>query len=135
MASDPDMYVMAVEAAVLAQDSEILNKYLPLAEKTVARINHPLYQAIVSRARGVSHRLAGENDDAAIHLAGALDDFQILDTPWQIGRTLLELGEVERHRGNNDTARGKYSEALAAFESIGAAPNADRARNALEALA
>ena len=85
MDSDPDMHVMAVEAAVLAQDSEILNKYLPLAEKTVARINHPLYQAIVSRARGVSHRQAGENDDAAIHLAGALDDFRILDTPWQIG--------------------------------------------------
>lgn len=135
MASDPDMHVMAVEAAVLAQDSEILNKYLPLAEKTVARINHPLYQAIVSRARGVSHRLAGENDDAAYHLAAALDDFRILDTPWQIGRTLLELGEVERHRGNYDTARGNYSEALAAFESIGAAPYADRARNAVEALA
>ncbi len=135
MASDPDMYVMAVEAAVLAQDSEILNKYLPLAEKTVARINHPLYQAIVSRARGVSHRLAGENDDAANHLAAALDDFRFLDTPWQIGRTLLELGEVERHRGNNDTARGNYSEALAAFESIDAAPDADRARKALEPFA
>ncbi len=134
MASDPDMYVMAVEAAVRAHDSEILNKYLPLAEKTAARINHPLYQAIVSRAHGVSHRLAGKSDEAANHLAAALDEFRKLDAPWQIGRTLLELGEVERHRGNNETARGNYSEALEAFESIGAAPDADRARNALEAL-
>lgn len=134
MASDPDMYVMAVEAAVLAHDSEILNKYLPLAEKASARINHPLYHAIASRARGVSHSMAGENDDAANHLAAALDDFRALDTPWQIGRTLLELAEVERSRGNAELARGHYSEALTAFESLSAMPDAYRARSGLESL-
>ena len=125
---------MAVEAAVLAHDSEILNKYLPLAEETSASINHRLYQAIASRARGVSHRLASENDEAANHLTVALDGFRALDTPWQIGRTLLELGEVEQHRGNNDLASGHYSEALSAFESLGAVPDADRARTALDSL-
>ena len=135
MASDPDMYVMAVEAAVQDHEAENLNKYLPLAEETSARLNHRLYQAIASRGRGVSHGMAGENDDAASHLAAALDDFRALDTPWQIGRTLIELGEVEQHRGNADLARGHYSEALAAFEGLGAAPDAERARDALESLA
>lgn len=134
MGSDPDIYAMAVEAAARAHDAENLNRYLPLAEETSAKINHRLNQAIASRARGVSHRLASENDDAAYHLAAALDDFRVLDTPWQIGRTLLELGEVEHQRRNNDIAKGHYSEALAAFEGIGAVPDADRARAALGSL-
>ena len=45
-----------------------------------------------------------------------------------------ELGEVEHLRGNDDLARGHYSNALAAFEGLGAAPDVDRARAALESL-
>ena len=135
MASDQDMYAMAVEAAVLAHDAENLNKYLPLAEETAASINHRLYQAIALRGRGVSHDMAGEKAEAANNLAAALDDFRALDTPWQIGRTLLELGEVEQSRGNGDLARAHFSEALRAFEFLGAVPDAERARIGLAGLA
>ncbi len=134
IASDQDIYALAVESAVRAHDADNLNRYLPLAEETSAKINHPLYQAIALRGRGVSHGLAGEKADAADSLAAALDDFRALDTPWQIGRTLLELGEVELGRGNTDLAGEHYSEALTALEGLGAAPDAERARTALKSL-
>jgi hypothetical protein len=128
------MYAVAVEAAVRAHDAENLNKYLILAEETSAKIDHRLYQAIARRGRGVSGSLAGEYDDAADHLTAAVEDFRELDTPWQIGRTLMELGKVEQQRGNDTLAKGHYSEALSAFEGLGAAPDVERARATLDSL-
>ena len=89
---------------------------------------------LLSVARGVAHRLAGEWDEAADQLVAAADEFRALDTPWQIGLTLLELGEVEHSRGNTDLAGEHYSEALTAFEGLGAVPYEERARAALESL-
>ncbi|MFQ5922940.1 MAG: hypothetical protein ACE5M4_08860 [Anaerolineales bacterium] len=125
---------MAVESAVRAHNAENLNKFLPLAEETSAKINHRLYQAIALRGRGVSHGLAGEKAEAANSLAAALDEFRALDTPWQVGRTLVELGKIEQSRGNVDIAKAHYSQALAAFESLGAVPDAERTSAALESL-
>ena len=134
MAADLDLYVMAVDAAARAQDEVGVSKYLAIAEEAAEHANHTLYEAVVRRARGVAHRLAGEWDEAANQLAAAADEFRALDTPWQIGRTLLELGEVELSRGNKDLAGEHYSEAFTALEGLGAAPDAERARTALETL-
>lgn len=134
MAADLDMYIMAADSAARAHDEVGLGSYLAIAEESAARANHNLYVAVARRARGVSHRLAGELDQATDQLAQAAEEFRAMDTPWQIGRTLLELGEVEQHRGNNDSARGHYSEALTAFEGLGAVPDAERARSALDSL-
>ena len=134
MAAGLDMYVMAVDGAARAQDEDGLSQYLSDAEESAEHANHTLYKAVVRRARGVAHRLAGERDEAADQLAAAADEFRALDTPWQIGRTLLELGEVELSRGNKDLAGEHYSEALTALEGLGAAPDAERARTALESL-
>ena len=134
MAANLDLYVMAVDAAARAQDQDRLSQYLPLAEGAAERAAHKLYVAVVRRARGVAHRLAGELDEAADQLAAAVEEFRALDTPWQIGLTLLELGEVGLSQGNTDLAGEHYSEALTAFEGLGAAPDAERARAALESL-
>ncbi len=134
MAADLDMYVMAVDAAARAQDQYSLSQYLPVAEGAAARADHTLYMAVTRRARGVGHRLAGEWDQASDQLAAAAEEFRALDTPWQIGLTLLELGEVGLSQGNTDLAGEHYWEALTAFEGRGAAPDAERARAALESL-
>lgn len=134
MAAGLDMYVMAVDGAARAQDEDRLSQYLSDAEESAEHANHTLYKAVVRRARGVAHRLAGEWDEAADQLAAAADEFRALDTPWQIGRTLLELGEVEQGRENIELARGHYLEALTAFEGLGAAPDSERARTAMESL-
>ena len=125
---------MAVDAAARAEDEGGLRKYLPPAEEFAANAKHDLYMAVVQRARGVAHRLAGEWDEAADQLAATVEEFRALETAWQIGRTLLELGEVEQSRGNTELARGHYSEALGSFESLGAVPDVKRARAALDLL-
>ncbi|MFV2044802.1 MAG: hypothetical protein ACC700_16400 [Anaerolineales bacterium] len=118
MVADLDMYAMAVDAAARAEDEDGLRRYLPLAEGAAERANHKLYVAVTRRARGVALRLAGEWDQAADQLTAAANEFRALDTRWQIGRTLLELADVEQSRGNIELARGHYSEAMGSFESL-----------------
>lgn len=134
MAADMDMYTMAVDNAARSEDEETLRSFLPIAEVSADRIGHALYQAVLQRALGVAHRLAGEHDEAASQLSAAVEKFQQLDTPWQLGRTLLELGEVERSRGNVESAKDHFAEALSAFTIIGAVPYADRATTSLEQI-
>ena len=134
MAADLDMYIMAVDSAARARDEERLNKYLPAAEESAARANHVLYIAVARRARGVAHQMAGEFDAAAEQLTEAADEFRSLNTPWQIGQTLLELGEVELSREDRAAASSRFAEALNAFEALGAVPDAARARSALGAM-
>ena len=57
-----------------------------------------------------------------------------LDTRWQIGRTLLALGELAAARHNTDEARSLFTRALSAFEEMRAAPDVNRARAALALL-
>jgi hypothetical protein len=125
---------MLADVAVQQRDLAALRQYAPLAEQLASRYDHGLYQAIAHRAWGVAHRLAGEYAEAKVRLHQALELFHDLDTHWQIGRTLSELGELAVARAEATAARDYFSHALAAFEAMKAAPDADRARAALEAL-
>lgn len=131
---DHDLYAALADAAAQQWDQPALRRYAPAAEALAAQCSHVLYQAIAHRAWGVAHRLAGEHADAEARLTHALDVFSGLDTRWQIGRTLHELGELARARANTDAARDFLSQALAAFEAMRAAPDAGRTRAALAAL-
>jgi len=128
-----DLYAMLADAAVQQRDEAALRHYAPLAEEAAARYGHTLYQAIAHRAWGVVHRLAGAHAEAEARLNQALELFRGLDTRWQIGRTLFELGELARARDDSAGAREHFARALAAFEEMKAAPDAARARAALEA--
>jgi hypothetical protein len=127
-------YAMLADLAVQQRDEAGLRHYAPLIEEVARRDGHKLYQAIAHRAWGVAHRLAGEYDAATIRLNQALELFQALDTRWQIGRTLSELGKLADARAETAAARDYFSRALAAFEDMKAAPDAARVRAALETL-
>jgi tetratricopeptide (TPR) repeat protein len=129
-----DLYAMLADAAAQQRDVAALQQYAPLAEELAARYDHKLYQAIAHRAWGVAHRLAGKYAEAEVRLKQALDLFQQLATPWQIGRTLFELGEVALSRTENTAAQKHFSRALVAFEELGALPDATRTREKLAAF-
>jgi tetratricopeptide (TPR) repeat protein len=131
---DHDLYAMLADAAAQVLNSAALKQYAPLAEEMAVRYDHKLYQAIVHRAWGVAHRLDGENDAAEVRFTQALEIFKTLGTRWQIGRTLYELGELASSQGNNAAAREHFSDALTAFEEVGALPNSNQAREKLLAL-
>ena len=119
--------MILADTAVELRDRDALRKYAPILEQLAGRDNHRLYLAIAHRATGVWHRLAGEHIEAEHYLKEALAICTKLGTRWQIGRTLFELGELHLRR-SQEKAREYYSQALAAFEEIQAAPYAERTR-------
>ncbi len=117
--SDPDLYAMLADAAGQQRDEAALRKYAPLAEETATRINHKLYTAIAHRAWGVAHRLTKDYAESERRFNLALDIFQELDTRWQSGRTLFELGELARSQGRYNPAKRYYREGLELARELG----------------
>jgi len=132
---DHDLYSLLVDAATIQRDKDALSQFIPLAEEYAKRYDHKLYQAIAHRARGVLHRLAGEYVEAESKLNQALELFNEMNTRYQIGRTLFELGELSAAQKNADTAWEYFTRALEAFESLQAVTEMVRVRVALEILA
>lgn len=131
---DHDVYAALTDAASRQGDEAAIRQYAPQAEALAARYGHTLYQAIAYRAWGVAHRLANEYPEAEARLHQALDLFSGLNTRWQMGRTLFELGELAAAQTYTAKAREQFTHALAAFEAMRAAPDVARTREALEQL-
>jgi hypothetical protein len=131
---DHDMYAMLAEAAVQQRDEAAIRQYAPLAEAAAIQCDHTLYRAIAHRAWGVAHRLAGQHAEAASRLRQAMDLFDGLQTRWQSARTWFELGELALARNDTIGAREHFSQALAVFEEMQAAPDEIHTRAALDRL-
>ncbi len=125
---------MLADMAMQERDESALRRYAPLAEETAARDGNLLFLAVAHRAGGVLQRLSGDYEEAKARLNKALDLFEGLGTRWQIGRTLFELGDLAGASAGPAEARGFFSRALEAFEEIGAGPDAERVRAALESM-
>ena len=131
---DHDLYAWLADIAVQQRDEAALRQYAPKAEESATGLEHRLYRAIAHRAWGVAHRLAGEYTDAEARLNKALALFTELETRWQIGRTLLECGELAKAQGDLSRARSYFGRALTAFEFMRAEPMVGRTRAILATL-
>lgn len=129
-----DLYAMFVDVAVQTRDIETLQVYAPLAEEKANRYDHHLYQGIVHRAYGVIHSLSGEYSEAKARLNQAMEIFNHLGLRWQLGQTLIELGELERTKNQTAAARDYNMRALEAFEAMHANPSVSRVKRLIEAL-
>ena len=132
MAHDHDVYMTLTDSAAQEYDAAAIELYAPRLEELATRDNHKLYLGILYRAQGIAKRLEGNFDDAAELFPRALEIFHALGTRWQSGRTLVELGELERTRHNPNAARNYFERAVNEFDALRAAPDASRARGALE---
>jgi tetratricopeptide (TPR) repeat protein len=119
-----DLYAILADISARQRDLAAIRHYAPLAEQFAARDQHRLYLAVIRRAQAVAHRLAGECAESTSRLNEALEIFTALGTRWQIGRTLVEFGELDEAQRNYPTAREHFSRALVEFEALGAAPDA-----------
>ena len=127
-----DIYAMLADVAAQQRDETSLQKYAPLAEEFALRYDHRLYQAIAQRAWGVMYRLTGQYNESQIRFEQALVIFQQMNTRWQIGRTLFELGELSISLADISSARDYFTRALSTFETLSARPDAARTREKLE---
>jgi tetratricopeptide (TPR) repeat protein len=131
---DHEVYNLLTDTAARQRDLAAIQKYAHLAEELALRYDHKLNQAIAHRAWGVAHHLAGEYAEAQLRLNQALEIFQQLETRWQIGRTLFELGELASTQLETSNARHYFARALSVFEIVGALPDVARTREKLELL-
>jgi tetratricopeptide (TPR) repeat protein len=131
---DNELFSMYLDLAVRQRDEAALRQYAPLAEEKAVLDGHILHQASAHRAWGVLHRLQGEYAAAEARLNQALELFQGLDTRWQIGRTLYELGELAQVQSDPSGARAYFTHALAVFEEMKAVADVARTQTTLESL-
>jgi hypothetical protein len=134
MAHDHHVFMLLTEAAAQAYSAAGLAEYAPRLLELAERDGHQLYRAIARRALGVAARLAGDLVGAEAHLNQAREIFDTLETHWQIGRTLVELAELDRARLDPAAAHQHYTQALAEFEGLQAGPDAARTRASVAAL-
>ena len=121
---NPNMkfYSLLVDTAVLQEDINILEEYAPQLLEMALNHKHKLFQAIAHRSLGVYNRLMGDYMQAQGHIEAGLEIFQNLDTKWQIGWTLFELGKLASVQKNTTSAREYFSQALESFQKMGAMP-------------
>ena len=134
MAHEHSVYMMLADSAAQAGDEPVLRKYAPLLEELALRDQHRPYLAVAQRAWGVAHRLAGEYAEAEMRLNKALELFEGFQARWQIGRTLAELAALAQARTDPDRAEAHLTLALSNFEAMGATPDVERIRRALETV-
>ena len=132
MAHEHIVYMMLVDSASRAVNESAIRKYAPRLEELAVRDDHKPYLAVAHRAWGIAHRLAGEYKKAAGRLDSALNIFEELEMPWQIGRTLYELGELALAQTEGGDAYVYFTRAQEMFEQLGAKPDIARTTAKLE---
>jgi hypothetical protein len=135
LGTDLDLYTMLADAAAGQGDEAAIRRYAAVAEELADRADHVLYQAISHRAWAVAHRLAGELAEAETRLERALALFGQLGTEWQLGRAWLECAALAQSRQQTEATIAYLARALLLFEQIGAAPDAERTRAAINSVA
>lgn len=90
--------------------------------------DRPWALALSARSRALLEAQAGNLDSALDHLERALVAHERLPIPFELGRTLLLHGQLQRRRGERRAARTSLERALALFEELGAPLWGDKAR-------
>lgn len=118
-----------VESLVRGGKDDRARDELVILETQAEKTRSPSATAAVERCRG----LLADHDDYERHFGAALALHARTPTPFERARTELCLGERRRRARRMREARQPLESALVTFESIGAAPWADRARRELRA--
>jgi tetratricopeptide (TPR) repeat protein len=122
LVADSDLYAMLADAAVQQRDEAALREYAPLLEESAMLLEHNIYLATAHRAWGVLHRLEDQYELAEARLVQAIDLFRGLDTRWQLGRTLFEMGQLAANRSKTAEAKEHTTRALTLFGEMGLSP-------------
>jgi ATP/maltotriose-dependent transcriptional regulator MalT len=98
-------------------------------------LGRPWALATGARCRAYLAGLDGDLDGAQAACEQALARHERLPMPFELGRTLLVKGTIERRGGHQAAARASLGQALAIFEHLGAPLWAGKARRELAKIA
>jgi DNA-binding CsgD family transcriptional regulator len=89
---------------------------------------------MVERGRALVSGATGDADGALAAVDHALREHERLPMPFELARTWLVKGEIERRAKRRAAAKESLGRALAEFDRLGAGLWSQRARNGLERL-
>jgi DNA-binding CsgD family transcriptional regulator len=123
-----------IEALVALGRRERALQLLGWYEENARRLQRGSAIAACLRCRGLLAAQAGAVEDALAAYEKALEWHGRVEIPLDVGRTLLALGAAQRRAKRRREARTTLEAALGAFEQIGAALWAQRARDELRRI-
>jgi DNA-binding CsgD family transcriptional regulator len=121
----------AIEALVAVGRLEEAEALLDRLERQGRTFDRPWAIATAGRCRGLLTAARGDLSAARSALAQALVEHRRLPQPFELARTLLVKGEVERRAKQKRAARSTLEQALELFLGLGAPLWAQRARDDL----
>jgi len=131
---DHEIYVSMADIAATLRDESLLSTYAAQSDEISLSLGHTLYHAVTLRALGILDWLHHDYPQAETRLRESCLLFQQLGTRWQIGRTLFDLGEMSTELGKMGEAKEYFSQALSAFEVMGARPFVNKTLEHLDCL-
>jgi DNA-binding CsgD family transcriptional regulator len=117
-----------IEVLIGIGELEQARTYLDLYEQRAERSGSAWALACAARCRGLLLGAKGDFSSAFESLEHALAEHESVESPFELARTLLALGSVRRRSKQKRAAREVLEQARAAFEEMGAASWAERAR-------
>ena len=124
----------AVEALVAQAELERASALLEAFEARARALDRPSALAAAGRCRGLLLAARGDVPAAAATLDAALEQHARVPMPFELARTLMVKGVVERRARRRARAKAALEEALQTFERLGAVLWAQRAREELTRL-
>jgi DNA-binding CsgD family transcriptional regulator len=118
----------AVEAMVAVGRLDAAEEITAILEANGARLERVWMKAVGARCRGMLLAARGDVEGAAAAVTRAMDEHSRLGMPFEQARTQLLLGQIQRRQRRRDASTATLGTALAAFEKMGTALWADRAR-------
>ncbi|EHB55893.1 transcriptional regulator, LuxR family [Mycolicibacterium rhodesiae JS60] len=118
----------AIEALVALGRLEEAEPLIAALETNGARFDRPWMLAVGARGRAMWLAASGDLVGAQSAAERALEEHDRLPMPFERARTLLTLGQIRRRRRQRRAASTALVEAVGAFEAIGTALWAERAR-------
>ena len=116
-----------IESLVALGETERAREVLEYLEERGRTLGRRWAVAVAGRCRGLLEAALDHPAEAAAAMERALEAHRDLPNPFELGRTLLAQGGVERRAGNVEAARRALERAHAIFDGLGAALHADAA--------
>jgi DNA-binding CsgD family transcriptional regulator len=117
-----------VEALVAVGELERAEAVLVPWEKQARRVDLAWSLATSARCRALLEAARGRPDEALGSIESALVAHERLSMPFELGRTMLAMGQIERRAKHKGAANQSLGRALAIFAELGAPLWAGKAR-------
>ena len=116
----------AVEIGLAAGDLESVAQHVAQLEQIAGSFRTTAVTAAADNARGLYLLARGDVATAIPRLHHAIELWREIGGPYETARACATLGEALRADGDEDAARLEFEAAKAAFERLGALPDAKR---------